>query len=120
MPALLMTMVEPAERLESGGDDGHRTRFVGHRGVARHGLAPGGLDLSYDVLRGLRRCAAALDLAADVGHHHPGPSRREQERVAAPDSAAGAGNDGHSFIEPKLSHVPPISAIDGLLLDVLP
>ncbi len=66
----------------------------------RQGKPTRGRDLRGDALGGRGIRAFAADRAAEVVDHYCRAARGEQERIGAPDPAAGAGDDGDAALEP--------------------
>jgi hypothetical protein len=94
--------VDLAEGVDGGLDDGVAVLdrvVVGDRGAA------GGLDLVDDLVGGRARLALAGEAAAEIVDDDLGAARREEQRVGAPQSATGAGDDRDLAIEPQfLAH----------------
>ena len=104
--------VDGAERVERRLHDRDAAVRRGDGVGVRDRLAAGGADLVDDVVRRvLRGClgptVGVADAHAEVVDHDACATRREQQRVLAPEVATGAGDDRHLAVEAELVHRQP-------------
>jgi len=99
MPALLTTDVETTELFECHVDEVIGAVPGGHVFAIGDGDAAGCFDLGHD---GLCRCligTLAGRGSAEIVHDDQRSLGGEQQRVLAPDPAAGAGHDGYATFQ---------------------
>ena len=103
--------IEPAEGIDGLLDHLLAGGEVGHVGVVGGRLAAGLLDLRDDLLCRRLLAAFAGGCAAEVVDDDGRAFRREQQRLALTDTAAGARHDRHAVLQSISQWSPPSESL---------
>ena len=102
--------VEPAPRVQGEADQRLGAGLLRHVLEVGNGLTAGGGDLPRHLRGGPVVCPGAVPLTAKVVHDHPRALLGEQERFAAADASARAGDQGHLPVQHR--HEEPPSPLE--------
>jgi hypothetical protein len=96
--------IDTAERVERALHRGGGAVLLADVVRIRHCFAAGALDFIGHVSGGKIRCSRAVERRANVVDHNARPAPREQMRIGAAQTVAGAGYNRHAAIETHLIH----------------
>ena len=91
--------VDRPEAIKSSGNNGFPAFRSADAVIARHRLAPAGVDLCYDGIRSAGAAAGAVDRAAEIVHDYLRSSPSELAGIASTQSATRPGDHSHPPIK---------------------